>query len=35
MQMNLLYCPEGTRDYFKEAYGRETVFIPNGIDVSK
>ena len=29
----LIVLSEGTRDYFKEAYGRETVFIPNGIDV--
>ena len=29
----LIVLSEGTRDYFKETYGRETVFIPNGIDV--
>ena len=29
----LIVLSEGTRDYFKKTYGRETVFIPNGIDV--
>ena len=29
----LIVLSVGTRDYFKETYGRETVFIPNGIDV--
>ena len=29
----LIVLSEGTRDYFKETYGRETFFIPNGIDV--
>ena len=32
MQMNLLYCLR-ERVTISKTYGRETVFIPNGIDV--
>ena len=29
----IIVLSEGTRDYFKETYGRETIYLPNGVDV--
>ncbi|MCH5210664.1 MAG: glycosyltransferase family 4 protein [Oscillospiraceae bacterium] len=29
----IIVLSEGTKDYFKETYGRETVFLPNGVDI--
>ena len=27
----IIVLSQGVNDYFKETYGRETVFIPNGV----
>ena len=29
----IIVLSEGTKEYFKETYGRETIFLPNGVDV--
>ena len=31
----VIVLSKGVQDYFKETYGRETHFIPNGVNVKK
>lgn len=35
MLIKLLFCLNGVQKYFKDEYNRETIYIPNGVNVTK